>query len=285
MSVPYKFRSGEVARAQEINANFQYISTLLGTLSSSGKLSPPGELVLGPRGTAMFTNRQDTGADGNRYLQIGWNTDWIDSGSKGFLFERILINNPATALRIGADGVTVRSTSKTTGNLNSQMVVRFKLWTVDTASYIYLEDGLRFTSQNRVPQNLEEERLTYVILNRPRPIYNKVSVKQGSSTATAYDYGIPKHARAIEVRAHVTATWVSGAGLLIYQRASPGGTIKEKGMVAHATWTSHAGTRWGMRTGASGIVPLGEGPYAGQFVIERTASFEEAIVHIVGYYT
>lgn len=276
------FKPGEVARSEDVNANFNHVLSLLGTLSTTGRISPPGELAMGPRQNVLLTNRHDTSNTSNRFFQIGWNVNWTNVAGKGYQRSRFLANQPATAIKIGANTFEILSTSKTTGNLHSQMPIRLRFWTNDTTSFLFLEEGTRITDRNAVPANAERERLTTVLFNTPKAIYNKIRVAKGNTVFNAYNYGVPRHAKAIFVRAHVTASWASGAGLIIYQT---GGPMKEKGMVAHATWSSHGGNRLGMRTGASGIVPLGLGANAGRFTVERTEVFEEAIVHIIGYLT
>lgn len=282
MPLPYSFIPGEVARSHEVNENFSYIMDMLGQVSSLGRITPPGEISMGPRQLALLSNKHDTGAAGDRYFQISWNADWNPVPKKGYQFFRVIENAPATAIRIGAQGFVIRSTDKTTGNLDSQMKVRLRAWTTADKPFLYLEPGTRIIDFNEPTTELQKMRLTTVILNRPVVIYNHERVSAGTSTRNAYDYGIPSHAKGIWIRAHVTADNYSGAGMLFYTDNSPSAIIKEKGMVAHATIT---GSGLGMRTGAFGFVPLGEGAYAGKFRIERTSSFYTAVVHIVGYLT
>lgn len=275
-------RPGEVARSEDINANFDHVMSLLGILSTTGRINPPGEIAMGPRGNVLLTNKHDTSDTVNRFFQIGWNVNWKEVTGQGWIRSRFLENQPATAMKIGANSFEILSTSRTTGNLHSQLQLRFRLWTNDEQSFMFLEEGTRIVNKNAAPADGESERLTTVLFNNPRAIYNTIAVAKGSTVYNAYDYGVPRHAKAIYVRAHVTATWASGAGLIVYQT---GGPMKEKGMVAHATWSSHGGSRLGMRTGASGIVPLGIDANAGRFTVERTEAFEEARVHILGYLT
>lgn len=278
MPLPHRFVSGEIARSRQVNDNFNYIMDMLGQLSTTGRLTPPGEFVIGPRKMAILTGNHDTGAAANRFFQIGWNADWNPRGG-AYHFDRV-VSGPSNAIRIGARGLEVLMTDYVSGNLGSQMNTIFRTFIWNRRKYVYIPADSHITRINEAPKSLEDHRLTTVIFNTPKPVYNSTRVSKGVTTINAYNYGVPKDAKAIWIRAHVTADNYSGAGMLIYQDNANNRINKVKGMVAHATIT---GTGLGMRTGSFGYVPLGEGSHAGRVRIERTASFYVAVVHIVGY--
>src|SRR5690606_23990588 len=278
MPLPHRFISGEIARSRQVNDNFNYIMDMLGQLSTTGRLEPPGAFVIGPRKMAILTGNHDTGAAANRFFQIGWNADWnLRSGA--YHFDRV-VSGPSTAMRIGARGLEVLMTDDVSGNLGSQMRTIFRTFIWAKRKYVHIPADSHITLVNEAPTKLEHYRLTTVMFDAPKALYNSTRASKGVTTYNAYNYGVPKDAKGIWIRAHVTADNASGAGMLVYQDNANNKINKVKGMVAHATIT---GTGLGMRTGSFGFVPLGEGSYAGRFRIERTSSFYLAVVHIVGY--
>lgn len=320
MSLPYEFLSGETARAAEVNANFSYVMSLLAG-SVPGQIVPQGEIVMGPRKTGLISAQSDTSSTTSpkeNFVQFSWNITYKRDINNVWRFDRVLADTSGSALRVGRYGLEFYTTSQTTGNIDNAMAdPPFAVRATKGGDYLYLKRDWSMQQYDADARNIEDYRLGIVLLETPRAIFADTRVSKGIITKSAYDYGVPRHAKAIIVRMHVTATGASGAGMLIYcfgstikknvstdirssgdnaQRggytSAEGNTMssgttststshnKYKGAVAHAPIT---GTGVGMRTGSYGFVPLGIQADAGKFVIETTANFELAYVHIVGY--
>jgi hypothetical protein len=317
MTLPYEFLAGEKASAHEVNANFGYIMSLLAG-SVPGQIVPQGEIVMGPRKTGLLTAQQDVGGSPGNFVQFSWNTTYKKDVSNVWRFARIIEAGNASALRVGTYGLEFYTTSSKSGNLDNAMSdPPFAVRATENSDYLYLKRDWSVQQYDADARNIEDYRLSIVMLETPRAIFADTRVLKGTTVKSAYDYGVPRQAKAILVRMHVTATGASGAGMLIY---CYGSTIKKnvsttarssganaatggyssaqgskmssgttstssdhnrfKGAVAHAPIT---GTGVGMRTGSYGIVPLGIQANEGKFVVETTANFEQAYVHIVGY--
>lgn len=283
MPLPYTFISGNVAKSSEVNDNFNFIMDILGQLSTPDRIQPLGEFMMGPRRTVLLTANQDTGGAQGNFFQVSWNADYNRQNTT-WVFQRILPNAGASALRVGTNGIEFLTTSAKTGNLNSQMNKPWGLTATTGEDYMYFADAWHMQNVDTTATSLQHYRLTTVMLENPAPIYSNTWVSKGTDIRKATNYGIPRHAKAIVVTAHVTAANYSGAGMHFYQHrhsASIGANLY-RGFVAHAPIT---GTGLGMRTGAQGIVPLGRGDFQSEFVIKRTSAFELANVYIVGYLT
>lgn len=283
MPLPYTFLSGNVAKSSEVNDNFNFIMDILGQLSTPDRVQPLGEFMMGPRRTVLITANPDTGPEETRFLQLSWNADYNRSNTT-WNFERILPNMNAAALRVGTKGLEFFTTSATTGNLGNQMLNVWSLTATPGEDYMFFADDWHIQNTHGTAASIQNYRLTTVLLDVPVAIYSNTWVSKGTDIKQASNYGIPRHAKAIVVTAHVTAANYSGAGMHFYQRRSGQavGSNLYRGFVAHAPIT---GSGLGMRTGAQGIVPLGSGEYRGEFVVQRTSAFELANVYIVGYLT
>lgn len=272
----HTFAAGTIARAEEVNNNFDYIMSILASMGAVDRL---GELLIGPRGTGILTAQQDTGATADAFIQIGWNADWNKVGSK-YVFQRIVDNAQATAIRLGANGMEVFTTDETTGNLDSQMKSVFHIKadkTTPNKSYVYLPPNFHFVNKNATPSDPQDYRLMYTPLTTPYAFYDSVAFgNKFTTTKSVYDWGIPTTAREVVIMAYVTATTASGAGFKMYQeRASRN---ERYGFVVHAP----IGTIG--RAAGWGSVRIGEGEYAGKIVIETTYAFELVKAYAVGYF-
>jgi hypothetical protein len=277
MPLPYTFISGNTAKSSEVNANFNYLMDLIGQASVPGSVSQLGEFKVGPRSLALFTGAQDTGPDADAHFQLAWNVNWNKVGSV-WRFDRRITNQPATSLRIGRGGLEVYTTSQTTGDLNNQMTRILRLVATSGEDYMFLKDDIHLQNYDGTARNVQDYRLTTVLMETPVSIYNSKWVGAGTTIFNAYNLGIPSHAKGIIVYQHVTATGASGAGMHIYQRRPTNdGKNYFRGTIAHAPP--------GHRTGSQGFVPLGTGALKGDFVVYRTANFALANVYIMGYLT
>jgi hypothetical protein len=281
--LPYEFIAGEVARSAQVNENFAYLMDTIGQSSVPGRIEPLGKIIFGPRRTGLITASQDTGGSAGAFFQLSWNAAYNKKGTS-WVFSRTLAGERASALRVGTNGLEFFTTSATAGNLNSQMIKPWGLRATIQEDFMYLEDSWHIQNRDSYARNVQDYRLTTVLLENPVPIYAKKQVGSGTSVLSAFDYGIPRHAKAIIIYAHVTAANNSGAGMHFYERRGPGNTALNmfRGFVVHAPIT---GNGLGMRAGGQGIVPLGQAQQLGGFVIYRTSAFALANVYITGYLT
>ena len=279
MPLPYRFLSGTVARSSEVNANFDYVMDAIGQASGPGGLSPTGRIVLGPRSSAILSAAWDAGGGATDHVQLSWNVDTNKSLGYWKHF-RIMPNAGGSLFRVGARGIELYGTGALSGDIQEQLQLVFRVDIETYGMFMVLPDYLHISNVDDFPANLGQNRNTIVFLEAPVAIYKNTAVGTGTSVLSAFNYGIPRHANAIIINAHVTAASNSGAGMHFYQQSSTSPIYH--GFVAHAPIT---GTGMGMRTGAQGMVPLGRGPNAGNFVITRTAPFELANVYIIGYLT
>lgn len=283
MAIPYTFKAGEIARAEHINSNFAHIMSLLGSLSSTGKLVPPGEIAMGPRKAAILSAAHDS-TDSRSFYQISWNADWeIITGA--WQFKRVINSKPAAAMRIGGFlGFEVRGTAAITGNLNSQLTQRLRLWWTTSNTYLSLAEGTRITNYMSATETPERERLTFTLLSTPKVIYNSVKLNKGTTTISAFNW-VPRHARAIEVRVGVVTDVGSNVFLYAYQARDPRQINKLFGVTCVGHSFVASGKRYGYHAATTGMVPLGRGSHNGRFMLERTNTFTRVYLSIIGFYT
>lgn len=279
MPLPYKFLSGEIARSAEVNANFDYLMEAIGASAGSGTLNPY-KLTLGPRSNSFLIATHDVGGYETDFVQLSWNANLTKEGTV-WKFARVLPSVGASALRVGVRGLELFATEARVGDMHGQMKLLMRVDTDDAGMFTYTPDGMYMSRTEGVPNALSHHRNTVVFFEGPVPIYQNQWVGSGTSILNAMNYGVPRHATAILINAHVTAAPNSGAGMHFYQYNGGGSNIYH-GLVVHATIT---GSGMGMRTGAQGMVPLGRGANVGSFAVYRTSSFELANVFIIGYLT
>lgn len=275
MPLPHSFIPGEIARSAEVNENFAYIMSILGQLSTPGRVKTATEFQMGARANVLFTGTHDSGAAANKFFQIGYNADF-NLISTVWKFVRFINNEGASAIRLGPSKVEFWLTSKTTGDLNAQMAPFFKAVATETnpnADYIYVPISWSFQRYDGEARNIGDYRTMYTFLNTPATIYDGGSVKQATSHFDATDFGVPTHAKAVALSVEGTTGSSVARARFYMRRTSPSGRYGFT-MAANA---AARGNAWG-------VVPLGIDSYAHQFTIERTAPFTSLTVYLVGYY-
>lgn len=275
MSVPYLFQPIQKARSSEINRNFDYIMQILGTVVGTDRLLLNREFMMGTRNNALLSAKHDTGAAGYKFFQISWNADWnVDPTNPArYLFSRVVSTENATAIRIGEDGFSVLGTSSTSGELNGQMKTMFKVVPTTGEDRIVIGENWHIQRYDGLARNIQDYRLTYIIMEQPSSIYESQASNEGESVFLASDFAVPTSAKAIQISAYVTAG-PTAASLWCYKERATRNKKWGFGVVAPANGDG----------AGSGVVPLGDGAYAGKFVIKRTKNFTSANVFIVGYY-
>lgn len=268
MAIPHIFVPGDVASATEVNENFQFVMSLLGELSTPGRIKTLSEFQLGLRSNTLFTGTHDDGLSGsNRFFQLGYNADWNFSGGT-WKFVRFDSGWGATALRLGIDGFEIYATDNATGSLNARMHNIFSARADETTGdYVYLPKSTDIRHVDRATTGIQDYRLTKIFLTTPRTIFENQALNTGTVVYTATDYGVPTEAKAV----CLTTDVVSSSGYLK--------------MYAEMSSSADRHVKYGFvsRNGGAGDVQLGQGSKAGKFVIERTGSITSASVYVTGY--
>lgn len=268
MGLPHIFQPGEVANAQDVNENFEFLMSIIGELSTPSRQTTLSEFLLGLRSNTLLTGTQDDGvSSANRFFQIGYNADWNLSGG-AWKFLRFDTGWGATALRLGPGSLSVFATDDTGGSLNARMHKIFGL-TADAGEgdYMYLPKETAVQHVDRVSTGIQDFRLTKVFLTTPRTIFENQALNASTVVYTATDYGVDIHAKAICVTTDVVST--SGYLKLYAEQAVSSDRHVKYGFVS--------------RNGGAGDVQLGQGSKAGKFVIERTGAITSASVYVTGY--
>jgi hypothetical protein len=279
MPLPYQFVSGEIARSAQVNANFEYIMDMLGQLSTPDRIQPLGEFIMGPRKTALLSGAHDTGPTNYRFYQISWNADWNKVGTE-YAYVRILPNLNAAAFRLGERGFDVFMTSKTTGDLNSQMLSVFRV----TDKIVFLPDATHIVNKSAYA-NIQDYRSTTVLLNNPTPLFSlNHGMSRGTTVRDVYGYNVPSHAHAVILSVEIKAVNGASAGITFYKNQT-GGVEELNRMRGFSLYAPVTGTGLGQWAGGQGIVQVGMGAQAGEIVIHRTGALAIANICIIGYLT
>lgn len=269
--IPNTFEAGTVAASSDVNENFQAIADAVGDASTASRLSPPGDVVVGPRANVQISAEGDTAAGlSTSYVQIGWNAELYSDGS--WKVRRFASGEPATAIRVGTDGFEVWTTSRDSGSLNSQFTRVFQIKATTGNDYVYVRPSL--TRVAEAPDELEDYRLTLVLFNTPQEVYENVTIYAGTKTRRASDYNVPTSAHAVLLAFEGVAASSDARNLLTQARSTRSQAYGF--IVAAASGEQGAG---------QGVVPLGtSGDYDGKFVEDRSAQWTSASLYVQGYY-
>jgi hypothetical protein len=264
-------------------ANFNYILSLLGTLSTTGKLEPPGEIFLGPRRNTHLSAAHDTTSadydDNNDFYHIGWNAEYYNTllvdgqGRPIYKYRRFSQTEAATALRIGHKGFEVWTTHHDTGgNLDAQMKRVLHVRELnDEKGFIAIPTRMHFQTNSTASPTLQDYRLTFVPFDSPQVVYGNASMGTGVTMKQAKDFNVPDTAQGIQVAANCRSGGTSWLKVLQHRENR------------HERFGLVVGGQGG--GGAEGFVPLGRGSYDGKFVVEREGAMTSVSVYIKGYWT
>lgn len=269
--IPNIFEPGQVAASSDVNENFQAVEDTVGSDSSPTRLKPPGDIVLGPRANAQISAEADTAPNsGTRYIQIGWNVDLYNSG--GWKTRRFNNGEPGVAIRVGASGFEVWSTSRTSGNLNNQLERLFQVRSDADNDYVFVRPSL--TRVASPPDEIEDYRLTLVLFNDPKVVYENTTIYAGTKTRQSTDFGVPARAHAVLLSFEGKAA--SDDATITFMQARTGRSQR------HGFVVAAGGNDPG---GGQGIVALGiSGDFNGKFVENRSAQWNSASLYIQGYF-
>ena len=267
---------GELAQANDVNANFNYILSLIGEDSTPDRMRSDVEIEAGSRGNTLLTGRQDiSGAPTERkFYQIGWNADWNYVDGK-WRFSRFVEGEPSTVMRLGWYGFEVMVTSTTGGNLNGQLEPIFAVRATTGDDYVYIKNSFGIQGIDRDAQSIQDYRLTYVALDVPAIIYDGVALTNQDTSRNAGQFGVPSHAKMIRIRIEAKAG--PNDAYIRFSRHEAEAHSRRYGFTMYAD-----ANKW---NSMEGDVRLGEGAYANEFRITRVQTFTTAFAYVVGYWT
>lgn len=273
------FVPGDVARSAEVNENFAYILSMLGQLSTPGRVKTTTEFLLGSRQNVLFTGTHDTGsADASgtirEYFQLGYNVDYnLVSGS--WRAQRFISNNGASALRLGDGEVSFLATNETTESLTSALQTVFRIKEQDSDAYIYVPRRISFVHNNATPDSVGDYRLTYIPIDNPVAIYGGGGFNKAKVVKKASDFAVPSTAKMIAITCKAVASNSTDRAQIYFFRNQANPSMQHGFVVS-----------MGQDRGGSGFgfVPLGTGAYEGEFYIERTHNFASITAYVSGYF-
>lgn len=205
MTLPHTFVPATVASASEVNANFNHLSGIIGSDSTTDEMKPSGDLVLGPQDTVQITAKGSNAAYGSsNYFQIGWNANLKDNNSNQFN-DRVLSDKGATAFVMSEKGLEVKSTARSDSSLNEllsstsakAMGIHPYYSNGTSTPYVYLNpDWKLHWKDNATNMNSSHDstRTTLVFLDPAIPIIGTAQVPDYSTgwttlANTAYTFG------------------------------------------------------------------------------------------------
>lgn len=327
MAVPNKFRAGEIASSAELNANFAYIEDLLGTLSNEEEIAPEKDIKMGSAGF-VTGGMQHNLLKGNRenenlanaargFINLTWNARPHTSTGR---WQRYNALSGSSVVELGDYGIVMATTGRTTGDLQSQLTPLLGAMNGDyddaDAAHIYMDPFAPIKTTYKNPNNpkdeenwraddtnqdyytsLQRRRLTYVRFDEPKTVMEDQAMAKGKQEINVRSHGVPKQAAMVELLVYTTATYNSGAGLMVMPKLKK--PHRKYGLICHSYGGATAG--WG-RSAVQGHVPVYGGIYKhedGEFktvaeseggteatvlILEATAAFSEVSIYIQGYY-
>lgn len=297
MALPHHFEAGEIAHAQEVNDNFDYLVGIVGSLTINEDLLPPGGFVMGPRHNSQLSAKHDTTGvvdpeNGNRaFVHLGWNAEYYDTGFIDelnrpiYAYRRYNTGERASALRVGENGFTVYTTDKTEGDLNSQLEKSFEVRNDGANKYVLLPQNFSIQSYDGPARNSGDYRLTYTIMPDTPHIFSYASVGQGRASYNLTSYGVPANAKAVTMHVSAISTLQVNRGASIrITKASNDPSVSS----GFALWFPYRESGTPARTVAqstSGLVILGEGAFSNMITVDRSHSFTGLTLYITGYYS
>ncbi len=279
MGLPHSFLPGEVARSADVNDNFAYIMSILGTLSTPGRIRTPSEFRMGARSNVLLTGTPDTGtndASGKRheFFQIGWNADYnLISGS--WKLGRFLTGQGASLIRLGDGQMWFMGTDDTAGSLEGAVTTWMHIKEQGLSSYVYLPSNFSFQETNATANSLDDYRLMYTPLSTPGAIYDGAAHNAGTIIKNAKNYGVNGHAKVIAITCTIIADASSGPARVRFRQTRTS-TNPKYGF----TVTAGQG-RYGS---GFGFVPLGEGTDDNKFTVDFVNKMDSISAFIVGYF-
>lgn len=262
MPIPYVPQPTDVADVNQINSNFSYLVSKIGELSGPNRIINPTEFTMGGRNNVLFTGSHDQDVDPDyNFFQISYNADW--NYSSAWRFSRFVNGLGATAIRMGSGVFEVMMTSRTDGSLNKQMDTVFKMKATSGEDYMYLPKEWSIKVIDGVSTDINHFRLT----RKPITPYTITENSTLNSSVTVYDaftQGIPTNAKAITVTTDVP----SGGPLRIYMEQA----------------SRHWKYGVSLRGGGEGFIRLGQGAYAGKYVVQAVTAISNASIYITDYW-
>lgn len=194
MTLPNIFTAGTVASASEVNANFDHLSGIIGSDSTSSALKPTGDVVMGPQDAVQITAKGSSSTyGGGNYFQIGWNANLTENNNTQFN-NRVLSDKGATALTLSEKGFSVKSTARSDQTLDEAMSTAMTITPYydngTSAPWIYLNPDWKLQWKNsyatydaNANSSHDNTRTTLVFLDPP---VNLVGTFTGDNIEAAF---------------------------------------------------------------------------------------------------
>lgn len=254
MALPVILQPHTSANAEDVMAIAYYLESLAGGGGSSG-VTP------------------------NRRI-FGWNVqEQEDTNSPiGRRLVRIEPDKNATATQVGTDGFRVMTTSATSGDADSQLHTVFAIQALPGSpnkDFVYIKPDWRIQHVDGEATKIDDYRLTYTRFSEPKVVFEyKTWSKASVITYKASDFGVPTHAKMIEVAVRL---YGPGSGDAFVQIGQARATRNRKyGLFLEAYANRYSAGK--------GEIPLGEGSYAGQFVFDTSAALGGSSLYVVGWW-
>jgi hypothetical protein len=256
------FTPGTLAKAEELNDNFDYLLQLIG-VTSDPEGARPKRIYLGDNSTfVLAAENASNGPIISNYCKLTYaNSAWS--------YTRIATGKAPSAIEFGSGRVLIRVAEDTSGSLTeSQFKVAFGVVNDTDENFIYVPS--HFNTKNTLygDNTIEEYRLSTVFLQTPVTIFSGKSFGTGSTSykPSSLSTAIPFHAKGVILYASFKAS--SEARWWVY----PKGTDRQYG----GSWSTHGDYR---NSGNQQMCYL----KSGQFTLEREGNSSSASLYIQGY--
>lgn len=277
-SVPNIFLPQTVIKSSEVNQNFDALYSTILAITGVDSATWLKDFVIGKRSNMLISGAADTGsAPSLKFLQLGWNVNFVNYGSGVWKLERFNDGEAATMIRIAEGGFEVWTTSRTAGNLNTQMNKGFGVHANSggtDSDYIYIPNGWNIVQNETTDPSLVDLRTTLTWLDDPISLSAKVATSRGSTSVNVFDAGVPTWAKAVKINMHIKGGATS-CHYKVYQER--GNRVTSYGFSGRVVAKE--------MDGIFGDVPVGRAANAGKIVFDRSESVESQTIVVMGYYS
>lgn len=260
---------GTVARADDVNKNFQYVLNLIGPTSDPDSFKPP-KIKLGPQQNFVLSAEHNIQGGANNFGFIGHNVEMIQVGNN-WEYRRINDNSSPSAIEFGDGALRFRTTDRSAGQLNtaSNWPISMSIINTTTENYIMMEKRYQIKNTETTSRAQSVMRNTVTFLDTPVTIFEGASLGSGIKVyqASSFSTKIPADCTGVVVYCALSS---SGSSRWF---AYPHGKDRRYG----GSWSAHGGYR---SSGSQQIVPLSSD---GKFVLDREGSGYNAHLYIIGY--
>jgi hypothetical protein len=259
---------GTIARADDVNKNFQYLLQLIGLTSAPDAMKPP-KIKLGPQQNFVLSAEHNVVAGANNFAFLAHNAEMIAVGNS-WEYRRINNNSMPTSMELGNGQIMFRVSERLSGQLNPTTDWYPVMGLVNSPDQAYMYLQREWNIKNRITTSSAQSymRNLTTFLDVPVTVFEGKSLGSGSKVykPASLSNKIPADANAVIVYCAFTGS--TSARWWAY----PQGKARQYG----GNWSAHAGYR---SSGAQQIVPLN----GGQFTLEKEGSVTGANFYIQGW--